>query len=269
METIYSCSPAALLSAVLVLAALVLCLPPAAQAQGSAQATDLVYEAADALDQARAELEAGRQSSAEKWISQAERQLAEAREIDPDLPRLGFETARLYRLDGTPEIAEEVLVASMLSELPFAEHVRSVDLLNEIRADLHKPSVGAEWRDTQLLRDVGIGTVAGGLVASVIGFAIAFSTFAEEAYTGVTDKGIGGNRFGWGLSIAGGGVALGGGVLTLAGQVRLVRLRRILPGPWRLSGMPGLQHADPTVIAGPMAGAALQIRFGGPRPRAR
>jgi hypothetical protein len=263
-----SAPSATFVSALLVLAALLLLAPSHARAQGSADAADLVYEAADALDQARAELEAGRQSSAEKWISQAERQLERARELDPDLPRLGFETARLHRLDGTPDIAEEVLVASMLSELPFGEHVRSVELLNAIRVDLGKPSVGEEWRQTQLLRDVGIGTVAGGLVASVIGFAIAFGTFAQEAYTGVTDKGIGGNRFGWGLSIAGGGVAIGGGVLTLAGQTRLVRLRRILPGPWRLSGAPGLERG-PAIIAGPAAGAALQVRFGGPKTRAR
>lgn len=261
-------SSAVLLGALLAVAAVWLFLPTTASAQGSAEAADLVYEAADALDQARAELEAGRQSSAEKWISKAERQLALAREIDPDLPRLGFETARLHRLDGTPEIAEEVLVASMLSELPFGEHARSVDLLNAIRGDLGKPTVGAEWRQIQLVRDVGVATIAGGLVASVIGFAIGFGTFAQEAYTGVTDKGIGGNRFGWGLSIAGGGVALGGGVLTIAGQVRLVRLRGILPGPWRLTGVPGLERG-PSTIAGPTVGAALQVRFGGPKTRAR
>ena len=238
--------------------------PAPARAQGSAssEAVDLVYDAADALDQARAELEAGRQSAAERLISQAERHLAAARAIDPDLPRLGFETARLHRLDGAPEVAEEVLVRSMLGELPFAEHVRSVDLLNAIRGDLAKPTVGAQWRKTQLLRDVGIATVAGGLVASVIGFALAFGTFAQEAYTGVTDKGIGGNRFGWGLSAVGGGVALGGGVLTLAGQLRLVRLRGILPGPWRLVQGPGLQQGPTVVVAGPTAGAAIEIRFG-------
>lgn len=243
--------------------------PAPASAQGSSEAIDLVYEAADALDQARAEIEAGRQGAAERLISQAERQLAQAREIDPDLPRLGFETARLHRLDGQADLAEEVLVASMLGELPFGEHVRSVDLLNAIRGDLGKPTVGAEWRQTQLLRDVGIATTAGGLVASVIGFAIAFGTFAQEAYTGVTDKGIGGNRFGWGLSIVGGGVALGGGVLTIAGQVKLVRLRSILPGPWRLTQGPGLQIGPPVVIGGPRAGAALEVRFGGRWTRTR
>ena len=254
--------------AAIAVAALGLLAPRAALAQGSSEAADLVYEAADALDQARAELEAGRQSAAERLISQAERQLEDARAIDPDLPRLGFETARLHQLDGAPEVAEEVLVASMVGDLPFGEHVRSVDLLNAIRGDLGKPSVGAEWRQTQLLRDVGIATVAGGLVASVVGFAIAFGTFAQEAYTGVTDKGIGGNRFGWGLSIVGGGVAVGGGALTLAGQLRLVRLRRILPGPWRLTQGPGLQHGPSLVVAGPSAGAAIEVRFG-LRPRTR
>ncbi len=245
--------------------AAVLGLSPQAWAQSSsarAEATDLVYEAADALDQARAEFEAGRDSEAERLLSRAEADLQRAGELDPTTPRLGFERARLQRMDGQPAEAELLLSEWMAGDLPFGEQVRSVDLLNAIRADLGRPTVGVEWRQAQDLRNAGIGVLAGGLVASLAGFAIGFGTFAQEAYTGVTDKGIGGNRFGWGLSIAGAGVAIGGGAMTLAGQLKIVRLRRILPGPWRLtsSGPPGLLRGDPGTVA-PGEGWMLEVGF--------
>jgi len=240
--------------------------PPIALGQAPAsraEATDLVYDAADALDQARAEFEAGRKGEAERLLSQAEKALAEAADLDPTTPRLGFEQARLHRMDGQSEDAELLITTWMTGDLPFAEHVRSVDLLNAIRGDLGRPTVGVEWKQAQDLRNVGIGVLAGGLVASVVGFGIGFATFAEEAYSGVTDKGIGGNRFGWGLSIAGGGVALGGGVMTLAGQLKVLRLRRILPGPWRLtqsSPVPGLLR-DSGLPARTGEGWMLEVGF--------
>lgn len=231
----------------LVTGAFFLCMAPVtATAEGSAaraEATDLVYEAADALDQARAEFEAGRLGEAERLISQAEKDLELAAKLDPATPRLGFERARLHRFDGQPEEAEILLTEWMSSDLPFAEHVRSVDLLNAIRGDLSRPTVGVEWKQAQDLRNVGIGMLAGGLIASLVGVGIGFGTFAQEAYSGVTDEGIGGNRFGWGLTFVGAGVAVGGGAMTLAGQLKIIRLRRVLPGPWRLTqaGPPGLQ----------------------------
>jgi len=234
----------------LVAGASVLCFSPAiATAQESAaraEATDLVYEAADALDQARAEFDAGRQAEGERLLGQAEKNLDLAEDRDPTTPRLGFERARLHRLDGDPEEAETVLTAWMASDLPFGEHVRSVDLLNDIRGDLSLPTVGVEWRRAQDLRNAGIGVLAGGLVASLVGVGIGFGTFAQEAYSGVTDQGVGGNRFGWGLSFVGAGVAVGGGAMTLAGQLKVIRLRRVLPGPWRLTraGPPGLETSQ-------------------------
>ena len=257
-----------LLWSLLVAIPLLLSVPGVAWGQSSsarAEATDLVYEAADALDQARAEFEAGRDSEAERLLSKAEKHLERAAELDPTAPRLGFETARLNRLDGDPEQAEITLTTWMLGDLPFGEHVRSVDLLNEIRADLSKPSVGVEWRQAQQLRDVGIGVLAGGLVASLVGFGIGFGTFAEEAYSGVTDAGIGGNRFGWGLSIAGAGVALAGGGMTIAGQVRVAGLRKILPGPWRLAEAGLLRTAPVASAAGPQWGLQVSVTFGGRR----
>ncbi|MCO4772430.1 MAG: hypothetical protein KDA24_20525 [Deltaproteobacteria bacterium] len=229
--------------ALLASGALLLLIPVSALGQDTAaraEATDLVYEAADALDQARAEFDAGRRSEGERLLSRAERDLERAAELDPSAPRLGFEQARLQQLDGQPLDAELVLTEWMLGDLPFGEHVRSVDLLNDIRGELGRPTVGVEWTQAQQLRNAGIGVLAGGLVASLVGVGIGFGTFAEEAYSGVTDKGIGGNRFGWGLAIGGAGVALGGGGMTLAGQLKVARLRRILPGPWRLTGDPGL-----------------------------
>ena len=257
-------------AALLALVVGLLLLPGVVVAQESAaraEATDLVYEAADALDQARAELEAGRKGEGERLLSKAERDLERAAELDPTAPRLGFERARLAQMDGVPEEAAAVLTEWMVGDLPFGEHVRSVDLLNDIRGELGLPSVGAEWKQATDLRNAGVAVLAGGLVTSLAGFAIGFGTFAQEAYSGVTDKGIGGNRFGWGLSVAGAGVAVGGGVMTLAGQLKVRKLRRILPGPWRLSGEPpGLVRPSPVAVThGPTWGLEVGFSFGAPR----
>ena len=99
-------------TALLALVVGLLLLPGVVVAQESAaraEATDLVYEAADALDQARAELEAGRKGEGERLLSKAERDLERAAELDPTAPRLGFERARLAQLDGVPEEAAAVL----------------------------------------------------------------------------------------------------------------------------------------------------------------
>lgn len=243
---------------------LALLLPSAALAQAPAaraEATDHVYEAADALDQARAAEESGRDAEVQRLLAKAERHLAEALELDPTVPRLAFERARLQRMDNEPANAEVTLMEAMAEDQPLQELVRSVELLDLIREDLGKTPVGQEWQSAQTLRNAGIAVLAGGLGASLAGFAIAFGTFAQEAYTGVTDKGIGGNRFGWGLAIAGGGVALAGGGMTLAGQLQVVRLRRILPGPWRLAalGPPGLYAGGLASSGG--HGAVLELAF--------
>ena len=205
-----------------------------------ARAMDLVYEAADAIDSATSEYEAGRDGEGARLLGEAEGFLERAERIDASLPRVAYERARLQKLDRQPDVAEQTSLASMSRDLSFADHSTAVELLDKVRRDLGKPTMGVEWRQSMSLRDVGIGTIAGGLIAAIAGFAIAFGSFSHDAYNGVTQPGIERNRFGWGLSAVGGGVALAGGILTIAGQSKLLKLRAVLPGPWRLPG------ADPT-----------------------
>ena len=76
-------SSATLLVALIVLSLPTVLAPTPARAQGaaSAEAVDPVYEAADALDQARAEPEAGPQASSAQGISQAPTEIATARHM--------------------------------------------------------------------------------------------------------------------------------------------------------------------------------------------
>ena len=224
----------ALLATLFLVAALAA--PAQAQDDYGARALDLVYEAADALDQARSEFEAGREGEAERLLARAEDFLDRAERMEPSLPRIAVERARLYRLDRQPAQAEATLLKSMRGDLDIVDHVKAVELLDRVRGDLGKPRVGLEWHKDQELRDAGIGILAGGLGASLAGFVIAFASFNEEVHNGITDAGVALNAFGWTLSTVGGGVAVTGGIVTAAGQSRLVKLRDVLPGPWRLPG---------------------------------
>ncbi len=219
------------------IAAVLACAPTAALAADREAATEKVYEAADAIDAARAELQAGRADEARTLLAGAEILLVDARKLDPELPRIGFELARIHLLRDDPEAAKLTLEGALKLDLPIEEHVRMAGMLDEVRAQLGKPSAGTEWRQSHTLRGAGLGGLAGGLAVMGIGMAVAYASFDDAATDGVTDGNLALNRFGWALVGVGGGLSAGGGALTIVGQVRLEKLRAVLPGPWRLASV--------------------------------
>lgn len=207
----------------------------AAAQQPSDAALDKVYEAADIIDAANSELQAGRTDEAERLLQSAEILLTDARKLEPDLARVGYEQARIHRLRDDTPAARAALVASMRLDLDISEHVRMAELLDEVRHDLGQPPLGVEWRTSSTVRDAGVGALAGGMGLAALGLAIAYASFEAAAEGGPTEETLTGNRLGWALTGIGGGIGLGGGALTIVGQVKLERLRGILPGPWRLA----------------------------------
>ncbi len=205
-----------------------------AAAEPSEQALDKVYEAADTIDAARSELQAGRAAEADRLLSAAEILLTDARKLEPELARVGFEQARIHRMREDYSSARAALVASMRLDLELTEHVRMVELLDEVRRDLGQPPVGTVWRTSSTLRNAGVGALAGGLGLAAAGLAIAYVSFDQAADTGPTEATLAANRLGWALTGIGGGIGVAGGALTIVGQVRLELLRGILPGPWRI-----------------------------------
>lgn len=212
-----------------------LLVPVPARADSAMEASEKVYEAADSIDAARGEAQAGRAEQADRLLVEAERLLREAATLDPDLARVGYEQARIHLLRDKPTQAQAALKTAMKLELPTGEHVRMAELLDTVRSDLGRPSLGVQWRRDTAMRDAGIGVLAGGAVLTALGMVVAYVSFAGAAEDGVTEDNLSLNRFGWALAGVGGGITLGGGALTVAGEVRLGGLRRILPGPWRLT----------------------------------
>ena len=199
------------------------------------EASEKVYEAADAIDAARAEAQAERPEEADRLLSSAEALLKEATRMDPSLGRVGYELARIHLIRNDPVSAQQALTRSMRLDLPTGEHVRMAELLDTVREGMGRPSLGLQWRRDTALRDAGVGVLAGGAALTAIGMLVAYVSFVEAADSGVTDQNLGTNELGWALAGIGGGITVGGGAMTVIGQVRLDGLRRILPGPWRLA----------------------------------
>lgn len=211
-----------------------LLLPTAALAGPRDDALDKVYEAADAIDAARAEQEAGRDDEVVRLLADAEGLLITARALDPALPRIGFEQARLFMLRGKPKAAAEAITPSLKLEMALDQHLRMASLLDTIRADMGQPPLGVAWTQARAMRDAGIVTLAAGLAVTAAGLAVAYTSFDDAVQGGVTDDTLARNEAGWALTGLGGGVTAGGAGLLVAGQVRVSLLAQILPGPWRL-----------------------------------
>jgi hypothetical protein len=214
-----------------------LCFPAGAAAQVASEQTarELLYEAADAIDEAQDRIRAGSQLEADRLLTQAEQYLDKAERLDPNLTRVAYERSRLYHVDGQPDIAEGLLLQAMTEQLRISDHTQAVDLLDRIRRDLDKPSIGLEWSRARTSRDVGIGVLIGGAITSIIGYSIAFSSLSESTYAR-SEPDIAAQRAGLVLTAAGGGIALGGGIVTIGGASRVGKLEAVLPGPWRLDG---------------------------------
>lgn len=207
---------------------------PAAAADRDA-ALDKVYEAADAIDAARAEQDAGRSDEALRLLADAEGDLASARALDPTLPRIGYELARIHVLREDSRAAADALLPALRLDMPLEQHLRMVSLLDEIRGTQGQAPLGVAWQRSQGMRDGGIGALVAGLAVTAAGLAVAYSAFVEAASPlGVTDERLATNQAGWALTGVGGGIAAAGLGLTVAGQVRVGLLQGVLPGPWRL-----------------------------------
>ncbi len=212
-------------------------LPAGALAQEAPEqrARDLLYEAADAIDAAQERIRSGYQLEADRLLTQAEQYLDKAERLDPTLTRVAYERSRLFQVDGQPDIAEGILLVAMAEQLQIGDHVQAVGLLDRIRRDLDKPSIGLEWERARTTRDVGVGMLIGGAVTSIVGYSIAFSSLAGSTYQRA-EPDLAAQRAGLVMSAAGGGVALGGGIVTISGGSRVHKLEAVLPGPWRLTG---------------------------------
>ena len=219
------------MSWVRLLLVLLLASPAFADEEMRAKALDLVYEAADAIDSAKVEFREGREKDGERLLTRAEEYLKRAEALDPELARIPFERARLQRMDGESALALATLSRALKGELSLGDHIRGVKIVDGIRSDLGQPPLARDWRRQVTFRNVGAAAVAGGMIASAIGFGLAFSSFAEGAYHGVDDVDLFGNRFGWGLSFAGMGIAAAGGVVMLGTTVKIEDLKSVLPGP--------------------------------------
>lgn len=221
------------------LLACLLCAPSRVWAEPAAEPTawDLIYEAADSIDQAAAKVQAGQQLEADRLLTRAEQFLDRASRADPSLSRIAYERARLCRVDGQPDLAEGILVRAMAEQMEIADHVRAVALLDAVWHDQGGPPLAARWRRARLPRDLGTGMLVAGAVASLVGYSVAFSSLAETTYA-QAEPDLPVQRAGLGICAGGGGVALAGGVLAIGGQVQMGKLERILPGPWRLAGAP-------------------------------
>jgi hypothetical protein len=211
---------------------------PAAESRGrqkterTAAALDLVYEASDAIDEALQLIEDGEQLEADRLLNQAESHLDQAERLDPELPRVPLQRARLLQADGDPETAEQTLLLALRRPLQTDEHFGAVDLLDGIRSDLGRPPISADWRRAQGTRNGGLLVLGAGLATALAGFGAAFSTVAEDAYAGQPSPPAA-RRPGFVVAGVGGGIMLSGGIVLAFGEGRLARLRGILPGPWR------------------------------------
>jgi len=211
---------------------LLLLLPVAAAAEGET-AQDLVYEAADAIDAAVEKRRMGESVAADRLLNDAEDYLVLAERLEPDLSQIRFERARLFHVDGQADVAETMLTDAMAAELEIVDHARAVTLLNAIRTDLGKPTITAQWRTATNARNVGVGLLVGGAIASVVGYVVSFSALSDGAYN---QEPINGLQRDVGLVTAaiGGGFMVGAGITVVGGQVQLGQVEAILPGPWRL-----------------------------------
>ena len=216
---------------------ILVCVPVGAAAQVAPEQTarDLLYEAADAIDEAEDRIRAGSQLQADRLLTQAEQYLDKAERLDPTLSRVAYERARLYQVDGQPDIAEGILLVAMTEQLRISDHVQAVGLLDQIRQELDKPTIGLEWARARTTRDLGIGVLIGGAITSIIGYSVAFSSLAGSTYDRA-EPDLATQRAGLVISAAGGGIALGGGIVTIGGASRVGKLEAVLPGPWRLEG---------------------------------
>ena len=219
---------------------LALCLNAAPLAAADRHAAlEKVYEAADAIDAARAERDASREDEALRLLADAEGYLASARALDASVPRIGYELARIHVLRQDSRAAADALMPALRLEVPLEQHLRMVSLLDEIRAGQGQASLGVAWQRSKGMRNAGIATIVGGLALSALGLAVAYTSFDAAAAPvlhggGVTDERLATNQAGWAITGLGGGVAGAGLGLTVAGQVRVGLLQAVLPGPWRL-----------------------------------
>lgn len=219
-------------------------------------AMEKVYEAADSIDAARAERDAGRDDEFTRLLADAEGHLAAARALDSTVPRIGYELARIHVLRDDHPAASDALLPAMRLEMPLEQHLSMVALLDDIRVHQGQATLGVAWRQSRDLRNAGIATVVGGLAAAAAGLVVAYTSFDAAAGQGVTDERLQMNQAGWALTGIGGGIAGAGIGLTVVGQVQVGLLQGILPGPWRLP-----QTREPAVFAG--------FTVSGPLPQAR
>jgi hypothetical protein len=211
--------------------------PAAAWAQrANTSALDLVYEASDAIDAAKEEIRAGRQREADRLLNRAERFLDEAARLAPDLRRVEFERARLVQLDGDPSRAEGLMIAAMYGPLEPRDHVRAVGALDDIRADLGKPTVGVQWRRATIARNIGLAAVAAGTITALAGFAACFDALAQDTYNRVDQPDLTAREAGLGVALVGAGIAGAGAGVAISGEFGRRSLNFVLPGPWRLPG---------------------------------
>jgi hypothetical protein len=236
------------------LAALLLLIAAPAVAADRDAALEKVYEAADAIDAARAEADSGRDDEAVRLLADAEGHLAAARALDPGVPRIGYELARIHVLRADGKAAADALAPALRLPMPLEQHLRMVSLLNEIRDGQGQPSLAVAWRRSHDMRNAGIATLVGGLAVTAAGLAVAYSSFDSAAADGVTQERLDMNQAGWAITGIGGGVTAAGLGLTAAGQVRVGLLQGILPGPWRLTDG---RRSRPTLYAGLVVSGTL------------
>ena len=211
---------------------------PAFAVSSADQALEELYVAADVLDKAEAALAAGNAESGKTHLAEADGHLTTAEGLDSTLPRIAFERARLFRLKKQPDEGEAVLLPVMRGDLPITDRVKAVELLDKLRLDQGRNTLGDEWASAAGMRDAGAMLVGVGVATFLAGFALAFDSYARGAATKIDDDAIAINRFGWALTGIGGGLTLGGGGLAVVGSLRLGALRPILPGPWHLPNAP-------------------------------
>jgi hypothetical protein len=240
---------------------------PALAIGDAEQALEELYVTADILDKAEAALAAGNDEEGTALLEEATGHLVTAERLAPTLPRIAFERARLHQLEKEPAKGEAVLLPVMRGDLPITDRVRGVEMLDSLRADQGRPSLGAEWRSSAGMRDAGAMLVGVGAAAFIGGLALAFDSYVRGAASKIDEDTLSLHRFGWALAGLGGGLTLGGTGLVVVGGIRLSALHPILPGPWHLPNAPdGITltlHGtlpDPSAVAATRAARAERFR---------
>jgi hypothetical protein len=216
-----------------------LLLTTSAWASSTEDALEYLYEAADVLDKAEAAFAQTQTKVGGELLLEAKDHLERAEALAPKLPRVAFERARMHLLAGKAAVGEAALTTALRRELTVSERVRGVAILDRLRREQARPTVGEEWATASGVRDAGAMMLGVGVSTFLAGVAVAFDSYVRGASTKIDSDAIAINRFGWALAGVGGGLTLGGGGMTLVGSLRLGSLRPLLPGPWHLPNAPG------------------------------